>query len=223
MSRGMQTVSAAPYPRVHLPTSITRPPSLSLPVSQPLCVKYLMPEEEIRSPLSFPLLPPSSFSPSLPPHSLLPAWGLHAGCGTTFVAVAWLASSSLSVVDWTVQVWPAWCVPSLLSSSSSLIFPRQPLIFPHQPLIFPHPPPSSTSYPPPSSSALPLILLPHYVPPSYPPPLLCLCVSPQVGSMCTMVVTAVAEGCGQVTEDVRRLVSRGEGEDLPKTPKELAK
>ena len=57
MSRGMQTVSAAPYPRVHLPAPITRPPSLTLPITQALCVKYLMPEEEIRScpPPSLPL------------------------------------------------------------------------------------------------------------------------------------------------------------------------
>ena len=38
-----------------------------------------------------------------------------------------------------------------------------------------------------------------------------------------MVVTAIAEGCGQVAEDVRQLLGRAEGEDLPKTSKELAK
>ena len=61
VSRGMQMVSAATYPRVHVNATITRPPSLSRPVSSPLSVQYLMPEEEIRS------LPPSSLLPPPPP------------------------------------------------------------------------------------------------------------------------------------------------------------
>ena len=55
LSRGMQTALAAPYPRVPIGTSVSQPPSLSPPMSQPLSVKYLMPEEEIRSALSLPL------------------------------------------------------------------------------------------------------------------------------------------------------------------------
>ena len=48
LSRGMQTALAAPYPQVSTGVSVSRPSSLSLPISQPLSVQYLMPEEEIR-------------------------------------------------------------------------------------------------------------------------------------------------------------------------------
>lgn len=71
LSRGMQTVSAAPYPRVHVAASITCPPSLSLPVTQPLSVKYLMPEEEVRQ-VAMATAPPSLTVPSLSPSLPLP-------------------------------------------------------------------------------------------------------------------------------------------------------
>ena len=48
LSRGMQTALAAPYPQVSTGVTVSHPSSLSLPISQPLSVKYLMPEEEIR-------------------------------------------------------------------------------------------------------------------------------------------------------------------------------
>lgn len=38
--------------------------------------------------------------------------------------------------------------------------------------------------------------------------------------MCRLVVTAINEGCGQVINDVRRIL---DNEPLPNTPTELAK
>ena len=48
LSRGMQTALATPYPQVPTGVLVSLSPSLSLPVSQPHSVQYLMPEEEIR-------------------------------------------------------------------------------------------------------------------------------------------------------------------------------
>ena len=48
LSRGMQSGRNVPYPRVYTSFSLSRPLSLSLPISRPLSVRYLMPEEEIR-------------------------------------------------------------------------------------------------------------------------------------------------------------------------------
>ena len=43
-----------------------------------------------------------------------------------------------------------------------------------------------------------------------------------VGSMCGMVAGECAKGNAVVREDVRRLLGRTEGEELPSTGKELA-
>ena len=45
----------------------------------------------------------------------------------------------------------------------------------------------------------------------------------QVGSMCSLVVDAIAEGCGHVANDLRLLLGRKEKEGLPKSAKDLAK
>ena len=44
----------------------------------------------------------------------------------------------------------------------------------------------------------------------------------QVGSMCDLVVEAVAKGHGRVEEELRRLLGKAVGEELPETGKELA-
>jgi NAD+ synthase (glutamine-hydrolysing) len=44
-----------------------------------------------------------------------------------------------------------------------------------------------------------------------------------VGSMCTLVVDAIAEGYGHVANDLRQLLGRKETEGLPKSAKDLAK
>ena len=45
----MQTSTAATYPRIHVNVAIAQPLSINNTVSCPQSVKYLMPEEEIRS------------------------------------------------------------------------------------------------------------------------------------------------------------------------------
>ena len=48
LSRGMQAMMAEPYPRCYVDSALSHPSHLTTPCSQPIPVRYYMPEEEIR-------------------------------------------------------------------------------------------------------------------------------------------------------------------------------
>ena len=174
LSRGMQTGAATPYPRVHANCPITQPPSLSRPLSQPVSVSYLMPEEEIR----YCSLITAAHRHTPPLHSLGPACWLW----------DYLRRSSLS----------GFFLPLSggLDSSSVACLVSAPYL----------PPPPSLSL----SLSLSLSTF-------------CNGVYWQVGCMCRLVVEAVARGCVNVANDLRRLLGRKTEDELPKSAQDLAK